>query len=553
MWVAVRSTLSSSIPWIHVALLTSAAAIGCSGLITEPGAGDGPNGSSGPGGASSASSDLTAISGLRRLTVKEYADTIRQLVGDDAASSEQLLPTDPRLPFDNDYENQEPSKALIQGTELLADDIVGRLLDDSARLASVVDCTPAGPEDTACFEHFVRRFGRLAFRRSLDPEEVTRFMGAQELSKQRGDFYEGVGVAVRAFLQDPNFLYRVEFGTAIPGKSGLYRLAGPEVATRLSYLLWGVSPDSALLDKAETGGLDTSKHIRAVAKEMLEDPRARQRMQRFHAMWIGYEKSGGGALGAAMQQETEKLIERVVFGEKAAWTDLFRAEDTFVTSELAAHYELEQPSDPDGAWVKYANSGRQGLLSHGSFLGVGTEGEDTSPTLRGVMVLERLLCETVPPPPSSVVVKDLPAPAPGSCKIDRFKEHAQEGCNSCHDRTDPIGFGLEAYDMLGKKRDHEPNAAECKISGQGSLLDEGSFNGPGELSALIAKSNAAAACRVTQLYRFTTGRAELDSVDDAFVQRSVERVGRDASLQDLILEIVSSPEFVQRREAAEGK
>ncbi len=96
------------------------------------------------------------------------------------------LPTDARLPLDNDYANQEPSKALIQDAKLLANDIVGRLLSDSARLAKVVGCTPTGPNDAACFEHFVTRFGRLAFRRTLDPEEVTRFLGPLELSKRRG-------------------------------------------------------------------------------------------------------------------------------------------------------------------------------------------------------------------------------------------------------------------------------------------------------------------------------------------------------------------------------
>ncbi|MEZ4222384.1 MAG: DUF1592 domain-containing protein [Polyangiaceae bacterium] len=537
-------------PW----MLLGAVLIGCTGFISDPGEERG-NGGVGPN-VQSTKGDLTAKSGLRRLTAAEYDKTVKDLFGASAQGSELYLPTDPRLPFDNDYATQEPSKALIQGAELLAEDIVASVLADSARLQTIVDCTPTGAADAACFEHFVTRFGRRAFRRSLTSEEVQRFTGALSLSTERNDFYEGVGVVLRAFLQDPNFLYRVEAGTPMADEPGVFRLSATEVATRLSYLLWGSTPSEALLDTAEAGKLESAQQVRDMAQAMLADPRAQTRIQRFHAMWIGYEQSGkGGALAPAMRAETDQLIARVVFEQKAPWRELFSAQETYLTSELAEHYGLAQPSDPAGAWVDYGDSGRRGLLSHASFLGVGVEGEDTSPTLRGVTVLDRLLCEDVPPPPSNVVINPLPPAGSGACKKQRFEAHAQPGCNACHDRTDPIGFGLEQYGMLGEKRDHEPGAPECTIDGEGALLDEGTFNGPGQLSQLIADSDKAANCRVTQLYRFATGRAKLDATDVAFVDRSAASAGKNASLTDLILAIVGSPEFRQRREdaATEGK
>ena len=488
-------------------------------------------------------------SGLRRLTAAEYDATLRDLLGDTTGSAALLLPEDFRTPYDNDYTLQHPSQALVEGAELLARDAAARLREDPERLAGVIGCEPTGPDDAVCFESFVERFGRRALRRPLDADDVTDMMDLLS-AVEDGTFDDAVEAAVRAFLQHPRFLYRVELGTPVQGARGVFELDDFEVATRLSYMLWGSTPDDWLLDVAEDGGLGDGPSISAIAEMMLEDERAHERIGRFHSLWIGYEQMPvGGELGQAMKDETQALVSRVLLDEQRPWQDLLRAEGTYATPELAEHYGLPMPG-PDG-WVDYGDSGRQGLLSHGSFLAMGAGFDDTSPTQRGILVRTRLLCQDVPEPPPDVDADEPPGGAEdAACKIDRYAVHSQGACAACHDSIDPIGFGLENYDAEGRFRSIEPDNPECEISGDGEVIGVGKFNGPAELSDLVLDTGNIGACVATQLYRFSMGRYELEAHDRAFILRLVDQVASDEfSFAELVGGVVEDPAFRHRREA----
>jgi len=492
---------------------------------------------------------LVALSGARRLTPTEYVDTLQDLLGVDAAVAHTLLPTPDYLPFDNDYTVQTESAALVVGFEALARQLVTLIVEDPSKLQDLVDCPVDGPADAACFDRFLRDFGRRALRRPLADSEIavwsTSFLAEAAAA---GRFSVAVELALQTFLQHPELLYRIDRGVLVDGSLEVVRLDDWAVASRLSYLLWGSCPDDELLDVAAAGGLQNPAAVAVAVERMLDDERAHARIERFHAMWMGFEVMPiGGVLGDAMLAETGALLRRVIFEDDTPWQDVFRADTTFLTPTLAEHYGLPAPTNPAGSWVDYGDSGRGGILSHGTFLSNGFKDSDTSPTLRGLAIRTKLLCQDVPPPPPNVndSVPDAEASPDAPCKIDRYAAHRTEpSCATCHVLMDGIGFGLENYDQVGKYRAHDPDHPECLIDGQGDVPGFGTFQGPAELGVLLADSEELGDCALRQAYRFSVGRTELDEVDLDLIARLEERVGtQDFRFRELVLEHVSDPSF----------
>ncbi|MBL4688726.1 MAG: DUF1592 domain-containing protein [Nannocystaceae bacterium] len=546
-----------------IALLTLC--MGCyQGLNVDAAAGDDSPGPASEGSASSGGTgddtssppdDASQVpfAGLRRLTAAEHDATLRDLIGDELGDSVLFLPEDPRTPFDNDYTTQTPAQSLVSGADLLASDAAARLVADAPRLATVVGCQPNGPDDAECFESFVRTFGRRAFRRPLSDDEVEQYMEMAAFAVERDDFNEGVEAALRAMLSAPSFLYRVEIGEPVDGVEGVFALEDYEVATRLSYFLWGTTPSDELLDEADAGRLSSPDGVATAVGWMMEDERALDRVTRFHALWLGYERLPGDyELVAAMESENRALMQRVIFDEQRPWQDVLRLEETYASDLLASHYGIPLPGSETPQWTSYGDTGRKGLLSGGSFLSIGQKFGDTSPTQRGLLIRTRLFCMNVPPPSPdlNVDVDEPPGDPENECKWERYAAHREEGsaCAACHALFDPIGFGLEAYGPLGELRTHEPGKPECEVYAQGNVAEAGDFSGPGELADRVLESGAVNRCVSTQLYRFAMGRYELDEADLEAVKRLTENLGDgDFRFDTLVEELVASDAFLYRR------
>jgi hypothetical protein len=320
-------------------------------------------------------------------------------------------------------------------------------------------------------------------------------------------------------------------------------------------LLWGSTPDDVLLDDAEAGMLQIPEERLAVAERMLDDPRARDQMHRYHAMWLGYRGiPHGPELVAAFNAETQALIDRVVFEERLDYTALFTLDETWVDPFLAEHYGLPSP-DGEAGWVSYAETGRSGILGHGSVLAAFSKFTDTSPTQRGIFVRERLLCAETPPPPPEVDVDAVPGDPedPNSCKEERYAVHRETAsCAACHDLFDPIGLGLENYDIAGVFREHDDGKPDCIISGEGALPSVGSFSGPAELGQRLVESGMFEPCAIRQYLTFAYGRALTEAEESMHVDAMLERFESvDYDFAGLMADHVGADLFGFRKEPTE--
>ena len=406
--------------WSTLALIFSLVA-GCTGTIGDPGPDDIGNLPPIDPADPLAHPEAFGATGISRLTRAEYRQTVIDLLEVDVGPDIELLPLDDVTPFDNDYTTQAVSRTLIEAVKALADRTAERAMADADFRERLLGCTPSSATDEACLRTFIERFGRRAIRRPLTGEEVDEYAAFISFAETADDFYVAVSMVLRALLQDMEFLYRIEIGEEIA--PNVYALTDFEVAQKLSYLLWGSTPDDALLDRAAEGDLRDETAIREEAMRLLADPRGVARTQRFHAMWLGYESIDlSPDLAQALRAESDALIERVVFTDGAPWQELFTTNETFVDDMLADHYGLPRPGTP--SWVSYdGTQGRAGLLSHGAFLSGGAKFGDTSPTQRGLLIRMRLLCQEVPEPDPSLGV-DVDTPPMSATSFPWASAHA---------------------------------------------------------------------------------------------------------------------------------
>jgi len=519
-----------------------------SGGATGTGGGSGDSG--GPGGPGNLSTASASVA--RRLSRSELTNLAKDALGDDGVATLKYLAEDEYGPFDNDYALQKASLALIESLEAAADDIAARAVLPANR-GKVVPCNPTGPGDASCLRSTIESVGQRLYRRPLSEEQISAYLTLQSYAMEitpgvTHDFYTAVELVLRSMLQDPEVLYRVEVGVPTT-EPGIFKLDSYEVASRLSFLLWGSGPDSALLDQAKAGALLDSASRSSAAARLLGDQRAKAQLERFHAMWLGYRAIPAAAdLAASFSLETNKLIEKIVFEQPSSYLDLFTSPITFVNAQLATQYGLSAPAAGEG-WVSYADDKRAGILSHGSVLAAFSKFSDTSPTQRGIFVQTRLLCNKVAPPPANVNVDQPPTDGDKVCKLDRYDAHRTlASCKGCHAQLDPIGYGLENYDIGGKYRTHDDAHAECILPDKGELPGVGEFSGPGQLARLLVDNGKVEQCFLQHLLTYAVGRElrpEENSLQSALLA-SFKSGGYD--LQQLLEGYVSGDRFALRQE-----
>ena len=383
-------------------------------------------------------------------------------------------------------------------------------ISETASRQKIFSCRPTGAaEERPCARQILSRLGSDAYRRPLTASELDRLMplfekgaarpGVAGGSERPGGFEDGVRTALEAILASPHFIFRMEKEPKLTQPGGTYRVADVDLASRLSFFLWGTPPDQELIALAGKSALSAAAALEKQARRMLADPRADALGGRFAAQWLRLQDvdkvhpdpntypNFDDNLAAAMRRETELFFNSLVREDRSV-LDLYRANYTYVNDRLARHYGFPGVSGAEFRRVEYPDDTRRGLLGQGSVLVQTSLANRTSPVLRGKWVMEVLMGTPPPPPPPDVPVLEDTAGAKDGRMLttrERMEMHrANPACVSCHRFMDPIGLALDNFDVTAKWREHENGTP---LDTRGDYYDGTPITRPSELTAALLK------------------------------------------------------------------
>jgi hypothetical protein len=459
--------------------------------------------------------------------------------------------------FSNDAAEITTPRLLVDAYQSVAHNAANRAVTNATSLARIAPCDTATLGEAVCSQQFVDSFGSRAFRRPLDADERTALLGVFAVGRNGGTYGDGLAAVIEMALQSPPFLYRVELGVPA-ANTGVARPTSYEMASRLSYLLWGSLPDDTLLAAAKASQLDSKEQVLAQATRMLNDPRSREVVRYFHDTLYGIVGLDGlqrdttffptytAALGTLFRQETEQFLDSVVWDGAGDFATMFSGSFTFLNATLAKFYGVTGVTGDTLRRVDLDPTRRAGLLTQASILTATTPGSHNNPVARGKFVWTQVLCQAVPDPPPGLNVVEPPFD-PTRTTRERFIAHRNAPtCAACHSRLDNIGFGFEHYNGVGLWQDLD-NAKPIDDSGnvpEGDIA--GDFHGAVDLAHKIAGSRGARDCYVGQWLDFAYGRLEqsADACTRAALGNAFE--ASKGNVKNLLLALTQTDDFLYR-------
>jgi hypothetical protein len=500
---------------------------------------------------------------IRRLTHAQYNNTVRDLLKDTSDPASLFPPEDYVNGFKNQYEALSVSPILAdayaRATERLAANAFRR--GDSRGL---IPCKPTSEKDADCRAKFIEQFGLRAFRRPLEPGEIA---AEQAIFQAEGSFLAGAQAVIETMLQSPSFIFWLEDSPNPKWKPYAK-------ASRLAYFLWATTPDDALLASAAKGELDTTEGMERIARQMLEDPRARPGLDEFVSQWLRFDRVMttsrerrlyplfGQSLAKSMTEEARRFIADLVWNDRN-FMDAFTANYSFINSDLAAVYKVPPPAR-DFQRVEFpAEAERAGLLGQALFLTLSSKPDDTAPTGRGLFVREQFLCQQVPPPPPGVDTNLPPVEeAKPVTNRERLASHTtNKSCAGCHNLIDPIGFGFEKFDAIGARREThkmlfypshsegggrraKPKEINLELDTKGWIagISGSEFSSPRGLGEVLAKTSQCQECVVKQLFRYMAGRQDTPADRPILNQALADFQRSGYHFKELIISLIRSTE-----------
>lgn len=499
----------------------------------------------------------------RRLTQTEYRNAIRDIVGVPLQPDEEP-PSDGAggEGFDTVGDALFTSTIHLESYLAIADRVIEDALsdaqtsDDPAKAAIrdrplIVLPQSLQPEssrsDAEAAAEIIAQFARRAWRRPVTDDEKLRLMQLYEASTGRGrGFLASVREPLKAVLVSPHFLFVVE---TEPDATGVIRLTPHQIATRLALFIWSSIPDEELLQVADSEAILNDDQIRLQVRRMLADPKSRALGENFGLQWLGLRGFGevhpdgelfpeyAETLASDLREEAVRFVAHV-FQQNRPLTDLVAADYVFVNGRLAQHYGFDLPAESPWQTVSVADGRRGGVVTLGSVLTATSYPRRTSPVLRGRWILEEVLGSTVPaPPPNVPALEENTASTEGLTLRQRLDLHRQKAeCASCHDRMDPLGFGLENFDGIGRWRDIDNGQP---IDNAGKLPSGDSFSGPNELkSVLMKRSGEFQQHFVRKLLGFALGR-ELNKFDQCIMEACLKKLSENELKSQLLIEEIA--------------
>ena len=498
---------------------------------------------------------------LRRLTVPEYVETVRSAVGVDIAKeAREILPKDFRADgFNNTAYNLNVDLGHVDSYAKLAQIIVGRM----DMLAFASEFAPTQKLTTNNMRTLVANMGKWLLRGPLDDRETTAFLNVSTVVADRGgDFKEAVSHVLEAILQSPRFLYQIENqrGDGTPWPVGDY-----ELASRLSYILWGGPPDKELMRAADVGELYDRRNVHAHVQRMLKDPRIIERSLRFVREWLDLDRlenlrpnparfpKWNAQLAADMREETLALFKEVVWEQKRPLADLLNAQVTFATSLLAEHYGLKPKAKGMSRYDLSSVPGRGGLLTHGSVLTIG--GDDASMVTRGLFVLHDFLRGVVKDPPPCVDTTPVPTKPGLTQRAIAETRLANASCGGCHSKFEPLAFGLEKFDGTGAY--HEKDEHGNKLREDGEILLPGTdlpirYQSVSELMNLLAASERVRETLSWKIAQFALGRP-LVAADVPVLEKIHALAQKNGGTYESVITAIVMSDLVQTTRTESGK
>jgi len=482
----------------------------------------GGGGTSNPGGGASSTSNGGSVNisnggpKLRVLTQAEYTNALTDLLG--TITTPLTLPPDTFISGFTAVGGAEVTinASAVEQYETASDAAAAEVFADATRWQKFVGCQPKVDLSDACVTTFIQTAGKHAFRRDLTAAEVQQWLQVgKTIAQAANTASQGLMAITTGLLQSPYFLYRVETNK-LDTASGRLKYDGPSMATRLSFLLTGHPPNDALLAAAAAGQLDTADGVKAVAAPLLADPAKTDaivgRMATFFTELSGaqlvqvVQKSPDlfpnfdDATRSSALQAAQMFIKNVVLAPGADVRSFFDSNVTYVDTNLASIYGVTVPASGFQKITLGPETGRAGILGQAAVIAGHSQSDHNSPTKRGVFLLETFLCRTPPNPPAGVITTIPDNPAMTSRQ--RLEQHrVSPSCASCHALFDPLGFGLEHFDSIGKYRATE---GTLTIDATGSV-DGLPFDGEAQLGAALRQDPKAIACMMNNFYRSANG------------------------------------------------
>lgn len=438
-------------------------------------------------------------------------------------------------------------------------------VSDTPARQRIFSCRPTSvEEERPCAQIIITSLAEQAFRRVLEGNEVSELMPFFEEGQLQGGFEIGIRDALWAILSSPRFIFRLEETPENVRPGEVHELDDADLASRLSFFLWGTPPDETLVDLARRGRLAKEDELERQTRRMLADPRAESLATRFASQWLrlqDLEKVNPDAqlypyfnyqLKEAMKRETELLFHHIVQEDRSVM-DLVAADYTYVNEQLAAHYGILGVTGNEFQRVEVVDENRRGLLGQSSILMMTSHANRTSPVLRGKWVMEVLLGSPPPPPPPGIPALDETGDSEGARQLttrERMEKHrANPACNSCHRVIDPIGLALDNFDVTGAWRIKENL---MPIDPTGLLYDGTSISGPAGLrNAILARPTVFKRTLAKNLLAYALGRRV-----EYYDMPTIRAMERDAArngdrMFSYILGVVQSPAFRMSRAVAE--
>jgi hypothetical protein len=441
--------------------------------------------------------------------------------------------------------------------------VTGISATPSRRRIFTCRATTAG-EERPCATDIVRRLATQAFRRPVAERDLQGLMRFYDEGRKERDFEQGVAAAIEAILASPQFLFRVEAAEPRRTAGKAVRVADIDLASRLSFFLWGAAPDAELMTIASQGRLSAPGMLNTQAKRLLADPRSETLATRFATQWLRLNDVDhilpdailypyfDRTLGDSLIRETQLFFESIVREDRSV-LELLTANYTYVNERAAKHYGIGNVTGTAFRRVEVPDY-RRGLLGHGSMLLLTSVADRTSPVMRGKWIMEVLLGSPPPAPPPDVPALEQTGAEVGGKLLsvrERMEEHRKNpACASCHRVIDPLGLALENFDVTGRWRIKDSGKP---VDATGVMYEGTKLDGPASLRAALLGRKAVVLETFTEnLMMYALGR-RIEHYDMPTIRAIARNAGRnDNRISAFILGIVNSGAFqLTRSEVSE--